>query len=226
MPYLSVIIPVYNEAKTIRELVERVNAVPIDKEIIVVDDGSTDGTGKILRGIRLHNLIVIHHIRNKGKGAAFCTGLLNATGEYVIVQDADLEYDPQDYLKLTEEMNRGSADLVLGARFTKGHEGLLIPRLGNRLLTLLLGFLFATRLNDYTTCYKLASRKNYQEMGLNSTGFTIDTEIVVKAIKKKMRIKEVPVSYYPRAYAEGKKIRIKDGLSHIIDIIGFRLGAK
>lgn len=222
MPTLSVIIPVYNEIKTIRQILEKINSVPVDKEIIVVDDSSSDGTGKLLRDMRDPNLKIIHHSSNRGKGAAVLTGLNNASGEYVIIQDADLEYDPAEYLKLIEAIKKEGADLVMGARFTKGYNGLFIPILGNRFLTGMLNILFGTHFNDYLTCYKLLRRDVAGALNLNSSGFSIDTEIVAKILKKKMRIIEVPVAYYPRSYKEGKKIRIMDGLRHIGSILKYR----
>ncbi len=219
---LSVIVPVYNEAKTIKQLIEKVIAVGIDKEIVVVDDSSTDGTDKILRDMRYENLKVIHHSSNRGKGAAILTGLSQASGEYVVVQDADLEYDPGDYLKLMDHLKKGEGDIILGARFTEGYRGRLIPKAGNRLLTGLLNVLFGVKLNDCFTCYKFMRRLDLNSLSLGSSSFDIEIEILAKAIKKKMRIVEVPVSYNPRAYAEGKKIRIKDGLWAVVRIIKFR----
>lgn len=223
MPLLSVIVPVYNEAKTIKQILEKINQVNIDKEIIVIDDGSSDGTDKILRDIRYNNLKLIHHSSNRGKGAAFLTGLTNATGEFVIVQDADLEYDPKDYLNLIEAIREDRADIVLGSRFIKGHQGLFIHRLGNKFLTWLLNLLFSHRLHDYATCYKLARKSIFDNLCLEATGFDIDAEIVSKALKNHLRILEVPISYYPRSYAEGKKIRWLDGLQAIINILKYRL---
>ena len=159
MPLLSVILPVYNEAKSIRQILEKINSVNIDKEVIVVDDGSSDGTDRILNEIKFDNLKIIHHTSNRGKGAAFLTGISHATGEYVIIQDADLEYDPDDYLKLIAAMKDGNADIVFGARFTKGYHGLLMPRLGNRFLTSLMNALFNAQINDCYTCYKITDRK-------------------------------------------------------------------
>ncbi len=222
MPLLSVIMPVYNEAKTIRQILEKINSVDIDKEIIVVDDGSCDGTGNILKDIKYNNLKVIHHASNRGKGAAFLTGLANATGEFVIIQDADLEYDPNDYLKLIRTLKENNADIILGARFKKGYHGLLIHRLGNRLLTGLLNFLFNVRINDCFTCYKLFRRDTINKLNLHEQSFTIETEIVAKAAKKGLHIFEVPVSYHPRSYSEGKKIRCKDGFRAIRSIIKYR----
>jgi glycosyltransferase involved in cell wall biosynthesis len=223
MPLLSVIIPVYNEARTIGHLVERVNAVNIDKEIIVVDDGSTDGTGKLLRGMYFDRFKVIHHTRNRGKGSALITGLSHATGEYVIIQDADLEYHPEEYTKLMETMKTVNADLVMGARFTKGYHGMLIPRLGNRFLTSFLNFLFGSDLNDFFTCYKLCRRENLLSLNLSSTSFNIETEIVAKALKRRWRIMEVPIEYVPRSYTEGKKIRVMDGIAAMLSIIKYRI---
>mgnify|MGYP001572555377 CR=1 FL=1 len=222
MPLLSVIVPVYNEAKTIREILEKINSVPIDKEIIVVNDGSNDGTEKILKDIKYNNLKIIHHSGNRGKGAAFLTGLSHAQGEFVIIQDADLEYDPNDYLKLMQALKAENADIVLGARFKEGYHGLFIHRLGNRFLTVLLNRLFNVRLNDCFTCYKLFRRGTINALNLHEQSFTIETEIVAKAAKAALRIIEVPVSYRPRSYSEGKKIRCKDGIQAIKTIFKYR----
>ena len=222
MPLLSVIVPAYNEAKTIRQILEKINSVDIDKEIIVVDDGSYDGTEKILRDIKYNNLKIIHHSSNRGKGAAFLTGLSHAMGEYIIIQDADLEYDPNDYLKLMEAMKENNADIVLGARFKKGYRGLFIHRFGNRLITGLLNLLFDLKLNDCFTCYKLFRRDTINLLNLKEQSFTVETEIVAKAAKKGLRIIEVPISYYPRPYSEGKKIRCKDGIRAIRSITKYR----
>jgi len=222
MPLLSVIVPVYNEAKTVRQILEKINSIAIDKEIIVVDDGSFDGTGALLRDIRLDNLKIIHHGTNRGKGSAVLTGLANAAGDYVIIQDADLEYDPNDYLKLIECMKKNYADLVLGARFMKGYKGLLVHKLGNRLLTIFMNFLFQLKLNDCFTGYKLLRRQAINILGLRSCGFDIEIEIIAKAVNNKLRIAEEYVSYHPRSYTEGKKIRCKDGLMAAISILKYR----
>lgn len=222
MTELTVIIPVYNEVNTIRQILEKINCVPIDKEIIVVNDGSTDGTERILKDIKYNNLKIIHHSSNRGKGAAFLTGLSHAQGEFVIIQDADLEYDPNDYLKLMAAIKENNADIVLGARFKEGYHGLLIHRLGNRLLTVLLNLLFNLKLNDCFTCYKLFRRETINKLNLKEQSFTIETEIVAKAAKNGLKIMEVPVSYYPRSYSEGKKIRCKDGFQAIKTIFKYR----
>jgi glycosyltransferase involved in cell wall biosynthesis len=220
---LSVIVPVYNEAKTIKQVIEKILAVPIEKEIIVVDDSSTDNTVKILRDLRYENLKVIYHGSNRGKGAAVRTGLENAAGEFVIVQDADFEYDPEDYLKLMDAIQKGAGDLILGARFTEGYHGMKIPKAGNRFLTGLMNKLFGVKLNDCFTCYKLMRKADLVGLSLSSNSFDIEIEILTKAIRKKMRIAEVPVAYNPRTYNEGKKIRIKDGVWAALRILRFRI---
>lgn len=223
MPLLSVIVPVYNEAKTIRQIVERVHSVNIDKEIIVVDNSSTDGTQEMLKQLPYDNLRVVYHSTNRGKGASFLTGLDNAAGEYVIAQDADLEYDPNDYLLLFEAIKDGKADMVLGARFFKGYQGLLMHVAGNRFLTFTVNLLFGTTLNDYATCYKLARRETFKSFKLETTGFDIDVEIICKALIQRLRIKEVHVSYCPRSYNEGKKIRINDAFWAVLAMLKYRL---
>ena len=223
MPILSAIVPVYNESKTICQILEKIQAVPIDKEIIVVDDSSTDGTDAILRGIRQNNLKIIHHTSNRGKGAAFLTGLMHAKGEFVIVQDADLEYDPACYPELLDALRVQNADIVLGARFLKGHHGLWLHRIGNRFLTFLLNSLFGASLNDYATCYKLARKSTFPELDLKATGFEIDAEMVSNALKRHKRIIEVPVSYTPRSYHAGKKIRLSDGMWAIFSMLKYRI---
>lgn len=212
MPLLSVIVPVYNEAKTIKQILEKIDAVGIDKEIIVVEDGSHDDTYKILKDIRYNNLKIIHHFTNRGKGAAFLSGLSNAKGDFVIVQDADLEYDPQDISKLIKPLKENKTDIVFGMRFKKGYHGLFIHKIGNRLLTNLLNLLFNSKLNDYATCYKLAHRDTFNNLNLKAKGFDIDVEITCNALKRRLRILEIPISYFPRSYKDGKKIRWCDGL--------------
>jgi len=223
MPTLSVIVPVYNEAKTIREILKKIDSVPLDKEIIVVDNHSSDGTDKILRDCRLDHLTVIYHATNLGKGASVRTGLSNAKGEFVVIQDADLEYEPGDYLRLMEAMHNENADLVVGARFMKGYKGLFVHKLGNRFLTLLVNSLFGVRLNDCLTCYKLFRREVIQTLDLKSQGFDIEIEIISKAIRKKFKIVETSVQYHPRSYGEGKKIRISDGFKVALSILKYRL---
>ncbi|MFA4992777.1 MAG: glycosyltransferase family 2 protein [Candidatus Omnitrophota bacterium] len=222
MPLLSVIVPVYNEAKTIKQIIEKIHSVDIDKEIIVIDNCSTDGTQKILRELHYDNLIIIYHSSNRGKGASFLTGLDNAKGEYIVVQDADLEYDPGDYLRLFEVIKSGGYDMVSGARFFEGHQGLLMHVAGNKFLTFILNSLYGGKLNDCATCYKLARREVYNSFALEKTGFDIDFEIICKALRKKLRIKELQVSYHPRSYKEGKKIRVNDAFWAILTMFKYR----
>ena len=222
MPLLSVIVPVYNEAKTIRQIIEKIHAVNIDKEIIVIDNFSTDGTRKILGELCYDNLKVIYHSSNRGKGASFLTGLDNARGEYIVVQDADLEYDPNDYLRLFEELKDGKYDMVSGARFFEGHQGSFMHVAGNKFLTFVLNSLYGANLNDCATCYKLARRDIYQSFKLEKTGFDIDFEIICKALRKRLKIKELQVYYHPRSYNEGKKIRINDAFWATLTMFKYR----
>ncbi len=222
MPELSVLMPVYNENRTIREIVEKILALPLDLEIIIVNDGSSDGSEKILRELHMPRMHVIHHISNRGKGEAIATALSKASGTYSIIQDGDLEYDPADYLKLLEIMRRGEADIVMGARFTKGYHGLLVPRFGNRLLTMLLNLLFGARINDCMTCYKLLRTDTLRRLRLHARRFDLEIEIVCKALRLRLRIVEIPVSYQPRSYAQGKKIRWADGIFAIARLFAYR----
>ena len=222
MPQLCVIIPAYNESMTIRQILEKIETIDIDKEIVLIDDGSTDESRAILRQVQYGNLKVIHHSSNRGKGAAVLTGLSLATAEYVIIQDADLEYDPKNYPDLMAKMKEDGADIILGARFTKGYHGSLVPRLGNRFLTGLMNLLFGLRLNDCFTCYKLFRRETISNLGLKAKGFDIEIEIIAKAVKNKLRIAEIPIAYSPRSYKEGKKIRWKDGLWAVFSIFKYR----
>ena len=226
MPKLSVIVPVYNEAKTVKQILEKINCVSIDKEIIVVDDCSKDGTQNILQDIlkkpEFNCLKVVYHSFNKGKGESVIDGINQSTGRFVVIQDADLEYDPNEYMNLLKPLLEARADLVLGVRFTKGHTGLKLHRLGNKFLTAFLNFLFGSHLNDYLTCYKMASREVFTALQLKSRGFDIEAEIVSKALRKHFRIEEVPISYYPRSHSEGKKIRWFDGVQQIKIILKYR----
>ncbi len=224
MPLISVVVPVYNEAKTIKQIIEKIQSVNIDKEIIIIDNSSTDDTHKILRGLAYDNLKIIYHSSNRGKGASCRTGIDNSNGEYIVIQDADLEYDPNDYLRLYEALKDDKADMVLGARFFKGYHGLLLHRLGNRFLTSTLNFLFGSKLNDYATCYKMARREAFNRLGLQATGFDIEVEIICKALRSGFRIKEVHASYYPRSYREGKKIRVNDAFRSVFAMFKYKFG--
>ena len=223
---VSVVIPVYNEVSTIREIVARVQAVDLDKEIIIVDDGSTDGTREQLQKITLsqENIRVLYHDRNQGKGAALRTGFAGATGDIVIIQDADLEYDPREYPVLLEPILDGRADVVYGSRFLGGPHRVLFfwHYLGNKFLTLLSNAVTNLNLTDMETCYKVFKREVLNDLKLKSDRFGFEPEFTVKIAKKYCRIYEVPISYSGRTYAEGKKIGWKDGVKAIFAIIWFR----
>lgn len=226
MPILSVVVPVYNEVKTIEDILKKINSVNIDKEIIVVDNCSTDGTQRklqdLLRNREFNAVKVIYHSYNKGKGESVKEGIRESRGEFVVVQDADLEYDPSEYFNLMKPLLENNADITLGARFISAHNGLKMHRLGNKFLTGFLNFMFASHLNDYATCYKMARKETFLNLNLKSSSFDIEVEIVCKALKNHLRIVEVPISYYPRSYAEGKKIRWFDGFQAITSILKYR----
>jgi glycosyltransferase involved in cell wall biosynthesis len=220
---LSVVIPAYNESKTIREIVRRVLAVPIEKEIVIVDDGSTDGTRDILRELDgTDGIRVVMQPRNMGKGAAVFTGFQKATGDVVVVQDADLEYDPMEYLKLLAPIEQGHADVVYGSRFLGGGTRRVLyfwHTVGNRFLTLASNMFTNLNLTDMETCYKMFRREVVQSMTIESQRFGIEPEITAKVARRGYRIYEVPISYYGRTYEEGKKIGWKDAFSAIWTIV-------
>ena len=214
---LSVVIPVYNEVATLRAIVDRVQAVAIDKEIVIVDDASSDGSAEVAREIaeRSNNVQVLRHARNSGKGCALRTGFAKANGDFVIVQDADLEYDPADYFKLLGPLLEGKADAVYGSRFlTSSQHRLLYPRhyLGNRFLTLLSNLTTALQLTDMECCYKAFRRELLQSIVLEEDRFGFEPEITSKIAKVGARVYEVGISYHRRTYNEGKKLRPHDGL--------------
>ena len=223
---LSVVIPVYNEVETIKEIVSRVHAVDFEKEIIIVDDGSTDGTRELLEEITLSqdNVKVFYHDRNQGKGAALRKGFEVATGDIVIIQDADLEYDPREYPVLLEPILDGRADIVYGSRFLGGPHRVLFfwHYLGNKFLTLLSNALTNLNLTDMETCYKVFRREVLSGMHLKSNRFGFEPEFTAKIAKKDFRIYETPISYSGRTYSEGKKIGWKDGVKAVFAIVWFR----
>jgi len=221
---LSVIIPVYNEEKTIAQIIKKISAVNIDKEIIIVDDYSKDNTRSILKSFfQNNNIKIFFSLKNRGKGASVRTGIENAHGDFIVIQDADLEYDPEDLTKLLAIAENQEADLVLGARFKDKRRGMTIPKLGNLFLTFLFNLLFGTRFNDCLTCYKLMRREKFSNSIFKSDGFDIEMEILTYAVKNKMHIAEAAISYFPRTYRKGKKIRIKDGIWLAFRILYFRL---
>jgi glycosyltransferase involved in cell wall biosynthesis len=225
---LSVVIPVYNEERWIREVVRRVRAVNIPKEIILVDDCSTDGTRGVLKEMEADgDLRVIYQPRNQGKGAALREGFRNATGDVVIVQDADLEYDPAEYPRLIQPIIEGRADVVYGSRFIgETHRVLYFwHSIGNKILTLMSNLFTDLNLTDMETCYKVFRREVLQGVTLKSDRFGFEPEITAKISRKRnpaWRIYETPISYSGRTYEEGKKIGLKDAISAFFCILRFR----
>jgi glycosyltransferase involved in cell wall biosynthesis len=227
-PKLSVVIPVYNEQATIGEIVRRVQAVEIPKEIIIVDDGSADGTREELErlGRENGNVRVILQPRNMGKGRALRTGFQAAQGDYVLVQDADLEYDPQDYPKLLGPLDRGVADAVYGSRFitTQEHRVLYFwHSIGNKILTLLSNMFTDLNLTDMETCYKVFRRELIQALELEEDRFGFEPEITCKLARMRARIYEVGIAYHGRTYEEGKKIGMRDGFRALWCILKYRV---
>jgi len=222
---ISVVIPVYNERDTIRELIKRVQEVSFEKEIIVVDDFSTDGTREILKEMRGDNLKILFHDKNKGKGATLKTGFQEVTGDIVIIQDADLEYNPQEYQILIQPILEGKADAVYGSRFLAcPHRVLLFWHyVGNKFLTTLSNIFTNLNLTDMETCYKVFKASLLKKMEIKSKRFGFEPEITAKLAKLKCRIYEVPISYSGRDYSEGKKINWKDGIAAFFWIIRYNL---
>jgi len=216
---LSVLMPVFNEEAGLHDILQRVTAVDIDKEIIVVDDCSQDGTADILRQSQIADLRVLQHPVNMGKGAAIRTALEAVTGDVVIIQDADLEYDPQDYHRLIEPIAQGRAKVVFGVRHLDGQRPLL--RWGNRLLTWLTNFIYGVRLHDMETCYKVMTADIARHLDIECNRFDLEPEITAKIIRQGYPILEVPISYEPR---EEKKLSPwKDGLPALRALLRYRL---
>jgi glycosyltransferase involved in cell wall biosynthesis len=223
---LSVVIPVYNEKDTIKQICDAVRTVNIEKEIILVDDCSTDGTREIIRQLADDTTKVIFHDRNMGKGAALRTGLKNVTGDIVIIQDADLEYDPGQYPKIIQPILDGKADVVYGSRFVTGDYRRVLffwHMVGNNLLTLLSNMLTNLNLTDMETCYKVFRREVLEKITIEEDRFGFEPEITAKIAKLDVRIYEIGISYSGRTYKEGKKIGWKDGFRAIHCIIKYNL---
>jgi glycosyltransferase involved in cell wall biosynthesis len=222
---LTVIMPVFNERATVAEVIRRVRAVelPLVLQVIVVDDGSSDGSDKVLRAIEDSTVRVISHERNKGKGAAIRTGLAEAKGDLILVQDADLEYDPADWPKLLDPVLKGKARVVYGSRFTGERKNMLpLHWFGNRLLSLTTNVLYRSTLSDMETCYKLFDAQVIEGMTIVSDRFDFEPEITAKILRRGHRIYEVPISYAGREFDEGKKITWRDGVGALKALIKFR----
>jgi glycosyltransferase involved in cell wall biosynthesis len=223
-PLLSVVMPVYNERATIEEIVGRVKAVPIRTELIVVDDGSTDGTRDLLTKLReQHDFKLIFQEKNGGKGEALRRGFREVTGDLVVIQDADLEYSPEEFPDLIELICQGRADVVYGSRFIGRHRVFMFSHyLGNRLLTLITNVLYNTMLTDMETCYKVMRTSVLRSFTLDSPGFGIEPELTAKIFKRDYRVYEVPITYDGRGYEDGKKITWRDGVVALWILLKYR----
>ncbi len=222
---LSVIVPVFDERNTVVEIVRRMRAVelPVDLEIVIVDDGSTDGTRDVLRQLADSTVRVISHDVNRGKGSAIRTGLEHVTGDLVLVQDADLEYDPEDWTKLLAPIMRGKARVVYGSRFTGERRNMLFLHwIGNRFLSLVTNVLYNTTLSDMETCYKLFDRRLLDGITLRAERFEFEPEVTAKVLRQGVRIYEVPISYTGREFDEGKKITWRDGFIALWTLVKYR----
>ncbi len=217
---LSVLIPIYNEERELAACLDRVLASPVAHEFIAVDDGSTDKTPDVLKRYKDPRLTTIRHEKNRGKGGAIKTAVQHATGDYVIIQDADTEYEPNDYGRLLEAVEEGRAPVVYGSRDSDLRKQPLIGYLGNRFLTLTANLLAGTRLNDMETCYKLIPTQLLRELDIESRGFDFEPEVTIKIAKRKIKILEMPVSYHPR---KDKKLRrFRDGFRSLVALIRYR----
>ncbi|MBM4289032.1 MAG: glycosyltransferase family 2 protein [Deltaproteobacteria bacterium] len=224
---LSIVIPVYNEKHTLEEIVRRVQATPYDKELVIVDDASTDGSRDIIRRLAQENgnIRAFYHDRNRGKGAALRTGFGQVTGDVVIIQDADLEYNPIDYPELLKPIERGVADVVYGSRLVGAapHRVLFFWHyVGNKVVTTLSNMLTNLNLTDMETCYKVFKVEVIKKITIKADRFGVEPELTAKVARQRCRVYEVPISYDGRDYSEGKKITWRDGIAAIYYIIRFR----
>ena len=222
---LSVVIPVYNEIHTIEEIIRRVQAVEIEKEIILVDDCSKDGSREYLQTLNVPNIRVLFHEKNQGKGAALQTGFEHVTGDMVVIQDADLEYDPEEYPLLLNPILAGKADVVYGSRFLTGAERRVLffwHSLGNKFLTFLSNMITDLNLTDMETCYKMFRAEILKGIKIEQKRFGFEPEFTVKIAKKRYRIYEVGISYHGRDYSEGKKIGWRDGMAVLWHLLKYR----
>jgi len=224
---LTVIIPVYNEAKTIEEIVRRVQKTGLANEILIVDDGSTDGTRDLLAALDGRDQVrVLFHDRNRGKGAAVRTGVAASHGDVLLIQDADLEYDPREYPNLLRPLEEGLADVVYGSRFLGAARRPILfwNMVANRILTFVTNILYNNILSDMETGYKVFRRQVVEEMKLRARGFEFEPEFTAKVLKRKVRIFEVPIAFNPRDYEEGKKIKMRDAFIAVWTLIRYRFG--
>jgi glycosyltransferase involved in cell wall biosynthesis len=230
MKTISILIPVYNEEKTVLEVVEMVHAASchsLEKELIIVDDGSTDSTHELLTQLdaKKYNAKIVFHEKNQGKGAALRTAQNLATGDIILIQDADLEYDPKEYSELVRPILEGRADVVYGSRLSGGkvtRAFYVLHLLGNKALSFLTNILYNCTLTDMETCYKVFRAPIFKSVKITSNRFDFEPEITAKVLKQKVRLYEMPISYYGRDYSEGKKITWRDGFAAIWTLIKFR----
>ena len=224
---LSVVMPCFNERDTVREIVSKVLSVPIWLELIIVDDGSTDGTREILGEFDYDDRVrIFYHERNQGKGGALSTGFVAAKGDVIVIQDADLEYEPSELVDLYEPIRNGAADVVYGTRFSGNkhqHVQVFWHKAGNRFLTFLTNVIYRSNITDMETCYKMFRREVIEGIAIRSKRFDVEPEITSKILKaKKWRIHEVPISYHGRSFEEGKKISWRDGIAAVWALFKYR----
>jgi len=224
---LSVVMPVYNEKNTVLKIIDKVLSIGMVKELIIIDDGSTDGTRELLGKFAADGRVkvTLHH-RNMGKGAALRTGFAKASGDIVVVQDADLEYDPKEFIEMARPIEEGFADVVYGSRLSGGKPQrvyMFWHMVGNNMITFLMNLLFNSTLSDIETCYKMFRKKVLDGISIRSNGFSVEPELTAKVLKNKsLRVYEMPISYYGRSYKEGKKISWRHGFSAIAAILMYR----
>ncbi len=217
---LTVIIPIYNEVNTCEEILRQVEKIPLDKQIIVIDDGSTDGSTEILR--KIANIQLIQNGENRGKGAAVQMAIPFINGDYIILQDGDLEYDPDDYKKLLEPLIKGEAEVVFGSRWLGKRNQWTFHYFGNRLITLFSNIINQRWINDMASCYKAIPADIFKSLKLKSNGFGLEAEITAKVFRHGYQVLEIPINYKRRTVSEGKKIRFKDGLVAIWSCLRYR----